>query len=75
MALAPGVPVEEQLPPAPVTISLAEVHQLLRAGLPVSPWDAAAALAWLAYQQRHKEAAYRSARKRTLQTLEQARAP
>ena len=75
MPLTVGASVAEQLPPTAVTISIAEVHQLLRAGLPLPEWDVPAALAWLAYQQRHKEAAYRSARQRTIQTLQQARAP
>ena len=41
---------------------LAEVQVLLRALLPLPVWDVAAALAWVAYQQRRKTAAYRAHR-------------
>ena len=47
-----------------VRLSLTEVGALLRALLPLPAWDLAAALAWLAYQQRRKAAAHRSHRKR-----------
>ena len=57
-----------------VRVSLAEVCLLLRALLPLPAWDLAAALAWLAYQQRRKAAAYRSHRKRKLLDL-MARGP
>lgn len=54
------------LPPMAVRISLAEVGGLLRALLPLPGWNVAAALAWVAYQQRRKTAAYRSHRLRKL---------
>ena len=57
------------LPPVPVGLSVAEVRVLLRALLPLPVWDVAAALAWVAYQQRRKTAAYRFHRKRRLQAL------
>lgn len=75
VAVIPEVGIAAQLPPTTVRISVAEVRQLLRAGLPLPVWNMAAALAWLSYQQRHKAAAYGAARNRTIQTLEQARAP
>ena len=62
------------LPPVAVRVSLAEVGLLLRALLPLPVWDVAAALAWLAYQQRRKAAAYRSHRARKLLEL-MARGP
>ena len=58
-----------RLPPVAVRISLAEVRALLRAVLPLPLWTAAAALAWVTYQQRRKTAAYRSHRKRRLLEL------
>ncbi len=57
------------LPPVPVGLSVAEVRVLLRALLPLPLWDVAAALAWVAYQQRRKTAAYRSHRQRRLRDL------
>ena len=57
------------LPPTPVGLSVAEVRVLLRALLPLPACDPAAALAWLAYQQRRKLAAYRSHRHRRLHWL------
>jgi len=57
------------LPPAPVGLSVAEVRVLLRALLPLPTFDPLAALAWLAYQQRRKLAAYRSHRQRRLRRL------
>jgi len=58
------------LPPAPLRLpSLPQVRQLLRALLPLPCFDLTAALALLAYQQRHNTAAYQSHRKRTLQLL------
>ena len=57
------------LPPVPVGLSVSEVRVLLRALLPLPVFDAPAALAWLAYQQRRKLAAYRSHRRRRLRRL------
>ena len=57
------------LPPRPVGLSVAEVRVLLRALLPLPTFDAPAALAWLAYQQRRKLAAYHSHRRRRLRRL------
>ena len=57
------------LPPVPVGLSVAEVRVLLRALLPLPAFGPVAALAWLAYQQRRKLAAYRSHRRRRLQRL------
>ncbi len=68
--LAPGPNLPSQLPARPVRVSLAEVRVLLRALLPLPVWDVAAALAWVAYQQRRKTAAYRSHRKRRLLALQ-----
>ena len=67
-ALPPG-PLALLLPPLPVGLSLAEVRVLLRALLPLPVLDPAAALAWLAYQQRRKLAAYCSHRQRRLRRL------
>ena len=69
MWLAPGSVDPDCLPPVAVRLSLAEVQVLLRALLPLPVWDVAAVLAWVAYQQRRKTAAYRSHRKRRLQAL------
>jgi hypothetical protein len=55
-------------------LSLSQVRCLLRAVLPQPVFDAAAALALLAYQQQRKAAAYRAHRKRTLCRLAE-RAP
>ena len=57
------------LGPAPVGLSVTEVRVLLHALLPLPTFDVPAALAWLAYQQRHKLAAYRSHRRRRLRLL------
>ena len=59
-----------QLPPRAVRVSLAEVRVLLGALLPLPVREVAAALALVAYQQRHKTAAYRSHRKRRLLALQ-----
>ena len=64
-----GAVTPEQVPPVAVRLSLAEVGLLLQALLPLPVWDAAAALAWVAYQQRRKTAAYRSHRQRRLRDL------
>ncbi len=63
------------LPPQPVGLSVAEVRVLLRALLPLPTFDARAALAWLAYQQRRKLAAYRSHRRRRLRRLAEHSTP
>ena len=70
MCLDPAQDLLSQLPPRAVRVSVAEARVLLRALLPLPVWDAAAALAWVAYQQRHKMAAYRSHRKRRLLALQ-----
>ena len=57
------------LPPVPVGLSITEVRVLLRALLPLPVFDPLAALAWLAYQQRRKLAAYCSHRQRRLRRL------
>jgi len=58
------------LPPtATLRLSLSEVRLLLRAVLPLPHLDVPAALALVAYQQRHKAAAYRSHRARRLRQL------
>ena len=57
------------LPPVPVGLSVAEARVLLRALLPLPAFDPPAALAWRAYQQRRKLAAYRSHRRRRLRRL------
>ena len=66
--LPPG-PLARLLAPLPVGLSVAEVRVLLRALLPLPVFDPAAALAWLAYQQRRKLAASRSHRRRRLRRL------
>ena len=68
--LAPDQDLPSQLPARPVRVSLAEARALLRALLPLPTLDVVAALALVAYQQRHKTAAYRSHRKRRLLTLQ-----
>jgi len=68
--LAAGGDLVEQLPPQAVRVSLAEVRVLLGTLLPLPVRDVAAALALVAYQQRHKTAAYRSHRKRHLLALQ-----
>ena len=67
--LVPGRDLTDQVPARVVRVSLAEAQVLLRALLPLPVWDVAAALALVAYQQRHKTAAYRSHRKRRLHDL------
>ena len=57
------------LPPLPVGLSVTEVRVLLRALLPLPACDPVAALAWLAYQQRRKLAAYQAHRRHRLQRL------
>ena len=69
MWLEPGADPISQLPPRAVRVSLAEARLLLRALLPLPVRDVAAVLALVAYQQRHKTAAYRSHRKRRLLAL------
>jgi hypothetical protein len=64
-----AVPLALHLPPVPVGLSVTEVRVLLRALLPLPRFDPAGALAWLAYQQRRKLAAYRSHRRRRLRRL------
>jgi hypothetical protein len=64
-----GANLPSALPPVAVRVSLAEARLLLRALLPLPALDVAAVLALVAYQQRHKTAAYRSHRKRRLQAL------
>ena len=49
---------------------MTEVRVLLRALLPLPRFDPAAALAWLADQQRRKLAAYQAHRRRRLQRLD-----
>jgi hypothetical protein len=68
--LVPGRDLTDQVPARVVRVSLAEAQVLLRALLPLPVWDVAAALALVAYQQRHKTAAYRSHRKRRLLALQ-----
>jgi len=68
-----GVPshaLPRALPPIPVpTLTLPQTRRLLAAALPVPRFDPVAALALLAYQQRHNLAACFSHRKRRLQHL------
>jgi len=60
----------QALPPAPLlTLTLPQTRRLLAAVLPLPRFDPVAALALLAYQQRHNLAAYLSHRKRRLQHL------
>ena len=66
---SPQGPLAQLLPPLPVGLSVTEVRVLLRALLPLPAFDAPTALAWLAYQQRRKLAAYRSHRRRRLRRL------
>jgi hypothetical protein len=70
VCLDPAQDLLSQLPPRAVRVSLAEARALLRALLPLPTLDVAAALAWVAYQQRRKTAAYRSHRKRRLLALQ-----
>jgi hypothetical protein len=57
------------LPPRPLGLSLPLVQGLLRALLPLPVWDAAAALAWIVYHQRHKWRAYWAHRRKRLRWL------
>ena len=57
------------LPPAPLTLSLAQVRQLLRACLPLPVLTRARAVALITYHQRHKRAAYLAHRARRLRLL------
>ncbi len=66
---ATPAPLALLLPPLPVGLSVTEVRVLLRALLPLPVFDVTAALAWLAYQQRRKLAAYQAHRRRRLQRL------
>lgn len=52
-----------------------QVRLLLRVSLPQPVFDQAAALALITYQQRHKQAAYRSHRARRLLHAHQTLAP
>jgi hypothetical protein len=54
------------LPPQPVRLSPMQVRLLLRVVLPQPVLDRPAVLALIAYQQRHKRAAYHSHRRRRL---------
>lgn len=63
------------LPPQPVRLSPMQVRRLLGASLPQPVFDEAAALALIAYQQRHKQAAYRAHRARRLLHAYQALVP
>jgi len=54
-------------------LSVAQVRLLLRVALPQPALDLPAALALIAYQQRHNYAAYRSHRKRLLAQLQELR--
>jgi hypothetical protein len=52
---------------------VAQVRLLLQTMLPQPVWDLPAVLDLIAYQQRHKHAAYRSHRKRLLAQLQKRR--
>ncbi len=54
-------------------LSLSQVRLLLQTVLPQPVWDLPAALDLIAYQQRHKHAAYQSHRKRLLAQLQKRR--
>ncbi len=58
------------LPPAPITLSLAQVALLLRACLPLPLLNPQGAVDLVAYHQRHKCAAYRSHRDQRLRLLD-----
>jgi hypothetical protein len=60
------------LPPQPVVLSPMQVRLLLRVVLPQPLFDRAAVLDLIAYQQRHKRAAYRAHRIQRLLRLHQA---
>ncbi len=53
-------------PPQPVLLSPMQIRLLLRVVLPQPVFDHAAVLRLIAYQQRHKQAAYQSHRRRRL---------
>ncbi len=57
------------LPPAPITLSLAQVALLLRACLPLPLLKPQGVVDLIAYHQRHKCAAYRAHRARRLRLL------
>ena len=57
------------LPPAPITLSLAQVALLLRACLPLPLLNPQGAVALIAYHQRHKCAAYLTHRDQRLRLL------
>jgi hypothetical protein len=61
----PGLDPHPSLP-----LSVAQVRLLLKAVLPLPVLDLSAILDLIAYQQRHKYAAYRSHRKRLLAQLQ-----
>ena len=73
MRIAGLVVPEELVPRSEIRITLAETRMLLRALMPPPVFDVKAALALLAYQQRHNVAAYRSHRKRRLRRLDELR--
>ncbi len=54
-------------------LSVAQVRLLLQTVLPQPVWDLPAVLELIAYQQRHKHAAYRSHRKGLLAQLQKRR--
>jgi hypothetical protein len=63
-------PLSAPWPPlAVLPLSLRDVRFLLQVALPQPTLDLPAALAWLAYHQQHKVAAYRSHRTRVLAQL------
>ena len=66
---ATAAQLDRLLPPAPRTLSRAQVRVLLRACLPLPILDRAQALALLRYHQRHKHTAYRAHRARRLRWL------
>ena len=68
---AADVPTLDSHPCLP--LSVAQVRLLLRVALPQPALDLPAALALIAYQQRHNYAAYRSHRKRLLAQLQELR--
>jgi hypothetical protein len=68
---AADVPTLDSHPCLPLRV--AQVRLLLRVALPQPALDLPAALALIAYQQRHNYAAYRSHRKRLLAQLQELR--
>jgi hypothetical protein len=63
------------LPPQPVRLSPMQIRRLLCVSLPQPLFDQDAALALITYQQRHKQAAYRSHRAQRLLRAYQTLAP